>query len=157
MRTPKPEVILAPSMGVRSKALRTESPLGLNQSMRPSGRVIAIELQLAPAEGERGEVDVAGFGQIARLVQVALVDDLEFVAGLEIALEVDVIAEGVDDLAHDRDGHALGLAGLEEAGLDRAGRTRRLDFERHIRGLRREGAVQAAGELDMLLDRGLQA
>ena len=38
-----------------------------------------------------------------RLVQVALVDDLEFVAGLEIALEVDVIAEGVDDLAHDRD------------------------------------------------------
>ena len=38
MRMPKPEVILAPSMGVRSKALRTELPLGLNQSTRPSGK-----------------------------------------------------------------------------------------------------------------------
>ena len=38
MRIPKVEVIFAPSMGVRSSALRIESPLGLNHSARPSGK-----------------------------------------------------------------------------------------------------------------------
>src|SRR5215468_9896814 len=106
-----------------------------------------------PAEGEGGEGDIARLGEIAGIVQIAVIDDLELVARLQIALEVDVVAEGADDVGHDGDRHALVLARLEEAGMDDAGGARALDIEGQILRLDGEPAILIARQLELTLDR----
>src|SRR5262249_49580008 len=119
-------------------------------------RLIAIDFLGRAADDQGGIEHVAAARQPTLLVLVALVEDLEAIARLDLALEVDVIAERLDDLRHDlhRDGRIL--AGLEEARIDDAAGERIADLQRMVDGRCNEAATGALDD-NVALETGLQA
>ncbi len=89
----------------------------------PAARRVAVDAQRAPAQGELGVQQVALAYRRARIVEEALEQHLETVAALNLALEVDVVAEGADHLHQNRHRHA-GLVAPPRRGSSRCARAR---------------------------------
>jgi hypothetical protein len=112
----------------------------------------AVIVAHLPAQGHAGIEDRAGLGRPAGAVAILLEDELEAVAGLDVALEIDVEAHRLDHLGHDRQWHAGIRARLIEAGADRA----RMPLDADREGARDlscgEAAIRRARHLDVPLD-----
>ena len=92
---PKPEVRRAPSIGVRSSALRTLLPFGVEIVDVAAARDVAIDLVCCRDSGSDG-VERRRRPSRCRRRPEALEQDLEGVARLDVALEIDVVAEDAD-------------------------------------------------------------
>ena len=79
---------------------------------------------------------------------VALVDQLEFVARPDLALEIDIEAEGANHVDHDRNRDLGFLAGNEEAAVDRPPAAGHLAGQGPLEGRGMEGLRRLAGAAD---------
>jgi hypothetical protein len=75
------------------------------------------------AQGQSCVENRAGFCRSPVLVAILFIDQLERIAGLDVALEVYVIAHSADHPGHDRQRHARLTAGIVKAGTDNPGMT----------------------------------
>ena len=91
------------------------------------------------------------------LVVEPIVQHLETVAGPQVALKIDVVAEAPDHLGEHRHRQA-GVAGrIEQAAADDAGDARARQAARPRRRRRGEMAVEAAVDEDVAVDRRIEA
>ena len=150
---PKPELSRAPSIGVRSRARRTLRPFAVEVVDQPVVRLESIDREIATAEPQAAEQDVAIPGDIAVGEVVALEQQLERVAGLNVALKIHGIGKGADHRDQNGVRHA-GLAGVRrQARLDDARRSDRPGFQLGVEFDRGKAAVRVALNQDLAFHR----
>src|SRR5690606_24272036 len=63
-------------------------------------RLEAVELQSTSSDGDRGVRDLSLMGDTALFRVVALEQRVELIAGMYVALEIDIVAEAADEIDH---------------------------------------------------------
>ena len=98
------------------------------------GRLVAVEFLGLAADGQRGEQHFVAFAP--RLSSSPAIQHLERVAGLRLALEVDVVRVDADQVVDDRARHLVAQRGLVDALIEPHRRGRRSRRPRRLRRLR---------------------
>ena len=131
--------------------------LGVEEVVDPALGREAVHVQAPAGQRQRGVEHVLGLGEAAVFLEQRLVEHLEAVAGLELALEIHVEAEDPDHLHQDRHGQPGAPRGIGKIVLDGAVGAYRQAQKRPLDRLGGEAPGAGPRDPQVALDVGLQA